>query len=837
MFTSKKRLKIHNRVTLQGKDGHIFFSRLQGGIPWVQAQSKRDAVYGQGWIHANDRQLHLYLTRIIVQGRLSELLMADPELVRFDTYIRRLQFAPDLKEEVARLDNDKSTKELLSAYCQGINDFTNQNGLVWELKLLGVKEQPWEIADSMLMAKAFTYIGLASVQTDIERFIVQLVQKGMDEKRLKALFPYLKDKLDLELLRKVSLPQALLPSDVEWLNRIPSFSASNNWVVGGKHTPHGMPILAGDPHLEINRLPAVWHENALSWKSGKSSASSKASSANTTKDGFSRSKQQNDEEGQEVIGVSLPGAAGILVGRNRHVSWAPTYSNMDMFDFRIEECRDGKYYRPQVANKNRGVKPKSKEPREDSQNWKDFKVRKEIIHLRKPIKMNGRKTSQVEVNIYENEQGVLEGDPYAQGYYLIGNWAARYKAGASDLKAFLELFDAGNAKEAMRCFQKVEAASYSWLIADSQGNMAYRMSGRTFRRPSGVSGLAAHAAWQSRYDSKGFVPSSELPQVYNPRSRLMATANNDLNGWGKTEVINACMADYRRDRIVEMLLQKEQVPPQSFDAAFNTALDTIHSKEETQQQTITKSIFNSKNKKVDMDFMQVMHYDLYSPQAAAFMPLIVPHLPESEQGRRLKQWDCVYRPDSELPTLFENIYSSLLRELFGTQAWGEQVVVYIEKETTLFNNYYGLFDAVLLNSRSPWFGKGQNSQKAVFAAAVKRGMALPSAPYATTRRILLAHLLFDKHLPTCLGFNRGPLEMPGSRGTLLQGQKINFMGRPIFSAPTYRFITDMQSGEVRFNAAGGISDRRFSGLYFNRQQDFMRGKYNCLNIQDLRSKR
>lgn len=37
-----------------------------------------------------------------------------------------------------------------------------------------------------------------------------------------------------------------------------TFSASNNWVIHGSRTASGKPILANDPHLDIN-APSVWY--------------------------------------------------------------------------------------------------------------------------------------------------------------------------------------------------------------------------------------------------------------------------------------------------------------------------------------------------------------------------------------------------------------------------------------------------------------------------------------------------------------------------------------------------------------------------------------------------
>ena len=41
-------------------------------------------------------------------------------------------------------------------------------------------------------------------------------------------------------------------------------TASNNWVISGKHTANGMPLLSTDPHLGAT-IPAFWQLNELVW--------------------------------------------------------------------------------------------------------------------------------------------------------------------------------------------------------------------------------------------------------------------------------------------------------------------------------------------------------------------------------------------------------------------------------------------------------------------------------------------------------------------------------------------------------------------------------------------
>jgi len=48
--------------------------------------------------------------------------------------------------------------------------------------------------------------------------------------------------------------QRLLGSDRSLLG---DQMSSNHWVVHGNHTETGMPLFAGDPHLE-NQIPSTW---------------------------------------------------------------------------------------------------------------------------------------------------------------------------------------------------------------------------------------------------------------------------------------------------------------------------------------------------------------------------------------------------------------------------------------------------------------------------------------------------------------------------------------------------------------------------------------------------
>lgn len=715
-------------VVLHGNDGDIRILRNGHGIPDITAVTVADLMQGLGWVHANDRQLQTLLTRILLQGRAAELLKADDGLIEIDTYMRRMNFLPDPQEQIARLE--PAVRAAMDAYVGGFNEWMQDNGTVLEFKLMGYRRpEAYSVTDCLRLGKVFGFLGLADIQANMEKFLVELIRKGVEEEKLRELFPYLSDPIDTDLIGNISLSPPLIPAAVEWLNRLPRFNASNNWAVSGRHTRSGFPILCGDPHLEVNRLPNVWQEVVLRLP------------------------------GNTLMGISIPGVPGLIMGRSSHLSWSATYAYMDMLDYRIERCRDGNYYR--------------------KDGWKPFAVREETIKVRhKPS---------IRIQIHENENGLLEGDPRREGRYLTLGWSGARGCGAEDFNTLVKLLDARDVESAMALFRRVEAVAMNWVLADTRGNIGYQMSGRHFQRPEGISGLLPRAGWDERLDPDGFNDPEALPHVLNPPEGMIVTANQDLNYLGRSNPINLCMGPYRAQRIVQLL---------------ETGSD------------------------LDVAYMKDMHYDLYSLQAERLMKIIGPLLPDSENGRLLQAWDLRYHADSIGAMLFESVYRGIIDVVFGDHGFGREVVAHVFAETSLFNDYYANFDRILENASSAWFA-GQ-SQEALFAQGIDAGLDVEPVPYGRTRSITLAHLLFGGQLPKFLGFDIGPLALPGCRATITQGQIFKNAGRLTTFSPTYRFIVDLSTDEIHSNLAGGPSDRRFSKWYVSDLKNWYEGNYKVL---------
>jgi len=725
-------------TTLAGEAGPVRLERNEAGVAHITAASLDDALLGEGFCHARDRGLQILLMRILGRGQGCEQLEDSTEMLVWDRFFRRWNLGADAVREEAALS--VRARSAVEAYCRGVNLFVSKKKIPWELRLLGCRFEPWTVADCFLTAKLSGLIALAQTQADMEQFIVECVQHGIKREQLDELFPGQLHGLDEALLRQVRVPEPLVPDSLKWASALPRLMASNNWVIAGAKTASGKPFLCNDPHLEVNRLPAIWYEAVLRWRSA--------------------------DGPHYAMGATFPGLAGVSVGRTRDLAWGITYAFMDCMDSWVEDCRAGKYRR--------------------GDDWLPFETRKEIIRR--------KKNPSVELTFHENPHGVLGGDPNETGYYLSTRWSCRDETSAAALDAACGILVARSVEEGQAILGRLSNSSWNWVLADRSGNIGYQMSGKAPRRRAGVSGLVPLPGWDPANDWQGYYSPEDLPRASNPPAGFLATANEDLNHLGKVHPINLPMASYRADRINAVLARPGQRT---------------------------------------MEEMQKLQLDLYSTQAEQFMPIIRPLLAElaaqhDEAVRLLTEWDLTYASESKAAFLFEQVYQALMSEVFGGSAgaFGGAVLERILAETCLFYDFYGNFDRVLLAEKSVWFGS--RSRTAIYRAVLAKALATPLKPYGVKQQVLMRHLLFGGKLPLWLGFDR-PLELPGNRATVHQGQIYRGGGRETSFGPALRLVTDLATDEIQTTLAGGPSDRRFSKWYANEVENWRRGRYKKLS--------
>ena len=712
-------------MEIKGRES-IVIERNAEGVPKVIVKNETDLYFGMGYCHAMDRGIQMMLMRILGQGRGSEYLDNSDDMLEIDKFFRQMDWSNNINGEIAKFS--VSEMEKLKAYCDGVNLHFSKSK-PWELNLLlGYKKFNWQIEDTILMSRMAGFLTLAQSQGEIERLFIEMVQKGATKEMLNELFPNILDNYNEEIVKKIKLIDKIVPDAVKWNSIINPMMASNNWAISGKKTKSKSAILSNDPHLEINRLPPVWYE--ISFELGETTAYS----------------------------ATMPGISSLLIGRNKDLAWGVTYTFMDAIDSWVEDCKDGKYLK-------------------DSK-WHSFIERKEIIKR--------KNKADVELTYFENEHGVLEGNPFEEGYYLTTLWSGRF-GGARSLKGGLKLWNATDVKQGMMCLGELEM-SFNWVLADIQGNIGYQMSGLLPKRRKENSGFVPLIGWDSENDWRGFYDLEDLPKAYNPKEEIFVTANENLSQYGKVNPHTIAMGSYRSDRIKKLLMEKDDFT---------------------------------------VDDIKKMHYDVYSNQAEVFMELINTLLPQNENGNILKNWDYCYDINSKGAYLFEQIYRALYSEVFG-EILGKDVNEFLQNETGIFVDFYENFDTILLAEESVWFGK--KSKTEIYQNAIKLGLKDSAQKWGEVNNFELSNMLLGGKLPKFLGFDKGPFPMPGGRATIHQGQVYKSNGRKTTFAPSYRMITDMSEASVYTNISGGVSDRRFSKYYANDFKNWQSGKYKKIKL-------
>ena len=447
-----------------------------------------------------------------------------------------------------------------------------------------------------------------------------------------------------------------------------------------------------------------------------------------------------------------------MVGRTPDLAWGATYACMDAIDSWIERCQDGKYFR-------------------EPDRWIAFRERKELIRR--------KRKGPVEVTFYENDHGVLDGDPHQEGYYLATRWASA-DSGATSYCQIFDMWHAKTVEEGMDALGKVETA-WNFVFADRHGSIGYQMSGLMPRRREGTSGLVPLPGWKEENDWRGFVGHQELPRLLNPAQGYFATANNDLNAFGNVRPINLPMGPYRADRISQLLQQAARLTP--------------------------SDVFR-------------MHFDVYSPQAESYMKILRPLLPDTPQGDVLRDWDLCYSARSKGAFLFEEFSRHLHLEVFGEKGFGKGVIEHLAQQTPLLVDFYLNFDGVLLSEDSAWFG-GEHRDD-LYRRVAAEALSTEPRTWGEVQQYVMSHLLLGGKLPRVLGFDRGPITAIGGRATIHQGQIYRSGNRVTTFVPSFRMVCDFATEGCYTNLAGGPSDRRFSKWYCSDLQNWLSGRYKAI---------
>jgi penicillin amidase len=296
------------------------------------------------------------------------------------------------------------------------------------------------------------------------------------------------------------------------------------------------------------------------------------------------------------------------------------------------------------------------------------------------------------------------------------------------------------------------------------------------------------------------------------------------------------MAAYRVERIRDVLRSAENL---TLEDMKRLQLD-LHSTQADQFMAIIRPVLGELDQgapEADRDAPRRPPLDAAANTANVMMEpdlTLGPQAGTSQRGVRaaaakaLGAWDLRYTSDSEGAFVFEQVYRALFSEVFGRGygGLGPAVLDWLWNETSLLTIFHGSFDRVLLYGDSPWFGG--RSREEIYRAALERALEMTPEPYGLRRQVQMRHLLLGGKLPGFLGFDQ-PIELPGNRATVLQGQVCRDHGRGSGIGASLRLVTDLATDEVHTALPGGPSDRRFSRCYTSDLANWLAGRFKIVS--------
>jgi len=442
------------------------------GVPHVFAKNEKDLFFVAGYVTARERLFQMTTAAAAGRGELS-LLLGD-NMLGSDIYLRNWGI-PQMGRIISE-NADDDIKEILEVFCQGINAWIDETGsqLPPEFKILGIEPIRWTPADvygyGRLMARELQQ----SWKPEI--LYGSVLDYFGPEKTAEILPPEDSNRPTIAKLDDYPNYSALLTDIWKAESKIRTITGtntpnvgSNNWVISGKRTTSGKPILANDPHLKFTQ-PAKWFEMHL--KGGRF----------------------------DISGVFLPGIPIPIIGQNASCAWGYTNVMADDMDFFIETIKDNKYLH--------------------GEEWKDLTFREETIPLK-----DGRDTTIIIVSTHHGpiiSNGVhplIDANEKAISMAWTGNQLS------DEMSALMGLSLMKNWDDFSEAVRKFTVPGQNMVYADTAGNIGWRPAVRIPIRKDGAS-LVPRPGSDPAYDWEGFVPFEKMPFLYNPEAGYIATANN-----------------------------------------------------------------------------------------------------------------------------------------------------------------------------------------------------------------------------------------------------------------------------------------------------------------------
>ncbi|MQA31610.1 MAG: penicillin acylase family protein [Luteitalea sp.] len=523
---------------VEGLSSSVEIVRDADNVPHIFASTKQDALYGLGYVHAQDRLWQMEFQRRVGHGRLSEIF--GDVTVAQDRFLRTIGFGRAAHSAWSHLPD--GTRRQIEAYVAGVNGFIATHPgrrLPPEFSLLRFAPAPFTGPDVLVWIKMMAWDLSANYSFELMRH--DIAAKIGAERMAELMPPYAEHGLSIlgpaptspEVGRRA--PRGNRPassaSSASTFNALaqslsgglPGVTAlllggartealgSNNWVVDGTLTATGSPLLANDPHLGTN-VPSLWYLAHLS------------------------------AGDFDLIGATLPGTPAVAIGRNRFIAWGETNMAADVEDFFLERI-------------------------DSTGTSAEFRGALEPLRIvPETIVVKGAEPVRVAVRI--SRHGPILSDainannaasPATPKPAPLEPMAFRWTAldeQDQTVDAFMRLNEARNWDEFTSALRDFVAPSQNFVYADVDGHIGYYAPGRIPVRAGGDGSRPAEG-WTGESEWTGWVPFEDLPHLFDPPEHFIVTANNRPTAAVDAPLIALEYPEpYRAQRIVDLIRQQ-----------------------------------------------------------------------------------------------------------------------------------------------------------------------------------------------------------------------------------------------------------------------------------------
>ncbi len=526
-------------LKVSGLKENVTVRRDGRGIPYIEAKSEDDLFFAQGYVMAQDRLWQMDLYRRVARGETAEIF--GKATLEEDERWRKFGFAQIAEENFKYTAPE--VRRALENYARGVNAYIatlDDKALPPEFRVLQFRPALWKTTDSIIIG-AILSDGLSTTwQMDLLKASLQDLPKdklalmfapdsrdevilyGKDVQSSKFKVQSSKFKVQtskIKTLELIAQAETVRRNSLERLGvYAENLSASNNWVISGKRTVDGKPILANDPHLQAAQ-PPIWYLVNLS------------------------------APNFHVSGVTIAGSPGVILGHNEQIAWGATNVGPDVQDLYLETFNDKNQYKTPNG-------------------WENAKVRTEAIKVRvNPLKTD---TTIENLEVINTRHGVIFVEDEGKKYAL--NWTA-FDPHLLTFEAFYFVNRAKNWDEYTAALKRYGGAAQNFIYADVKGNIGWYAAGKIPIRKTGDGSLPYNGATDEG-DWTGFIPFEELPHLYNPPEGFIVTANQRTVGtsYKYHDIFARVYVPYRAQRIYSLIQANSKM---TMDDSAGIQMDTF----------------------------------------------------------------------------------------------------------------------------------------------------------------------------------------------------------------------------------------------------------------------